>query len=71
MTFDEFIKEYRGKNQTFLETSDLAVIKMYLEYKRPDTWRTGEISGTGWYYLGYVAKNTKLFCPANVVKAID
>jgi hypothetical protein len=31
----------------------------------------GEVSDTGWYLLGYVAKNTMLFCPANVVKAID
>lgn len=71
MTFDEFIKEHCSRNEVFLQTSDLAVIKMYLEYKRPDTWRTGEITDTGWYYLGYVAKNIKLFCPANVVNAID
>jgi hypothetical protein len=71
MTFDEFIKEHCSRNESFLQTSELSVIKMYLEYKHPDTWRTGEVSNTGWYYLGYVAKNTKLFCPANVVKAID
>jgi hypothetical protein len=71
MTFDQFIKSNRGKNHVFLETSDVAVIKMYLNYKHPDTWKTGEVSDTGWYLLGYVAKNTMLFCPANVVKAID